>query len=283
MYTSIIIVGTGKIACSCLDYVVGRTQEENILVYEYCSSSLSILRKKAEQHGVGYAAFEVQSEITGKLLAIDGMTLIISANNTYLFPACICGRRNFTIVNYHSALLPKYAGMNAITWTIYSGENTGGITWHLVDEQIDHGDILIQKTCDIGGDMTALQLNRIYDELAFGAFKEIFPSLLNNTYRSVKQTDTNQRKYRKAEIPSDGRLDLSRSTKFLYRLLRSLDYGIMQLFPMPVVQYEEQIFCVKRYQFSASVYETRKISLEGERLTIKGETGLLHLWLLKEK
>ena len=282
MYTSIIIVGTGKIACSCLDYVMSRTLKENILVYEYCPSSLSTLGKKAEQHIVDYAAFDVKSELTEQLLTIEEMTLIVSANNTYLFPECICSRGNFTIINYHSALLPKYAGMNAITWTIYSGEKTGGITWHLVDEQIDHGDILIQKTCDIGEDMTAIQLNRIYDQLAFEAFKEIFPALLSNTYCSVKQTDVNQRKYRKAEIPSNGHLDLTRGTKFLYRLLRSLDYGLIQLFPMPVVQYGQQIFCVKRYQFSASVYETKEISLEGEQLTIKDENGLLNLWLKQE-
>lgn len=282
MYTNIIIVGTGKIACSCLDYVMGRISKENVLVYEYCPSSLSILRKKAEQHTAGYAAFHAKSELTEQLLVIEEKTLIVSANNTYLFPACICGRGNFTIVNYHSALLPKYAGMNAITWTIYSGEKIGGITWHLVDEQIDHGDILIQKTCDIGEDMTAIELNRIYDRLAFEAFKEVFPALLNNTYCSEKQTNANQRKYRKAEIPSDGHLDLSQSTKSLYRLLRSLDYGFIKLFPMPVVQYEKKAFCVKKYQFCTSVYESREISLEGERLTIKDESGLLYLWLKQE-
>lgn len=279
MYTNIIIVGTGNIACSCLDFVMSRTPKENILVYEYCPSSLSILRKKAERYIVGYAAFNVKSDLTKQLLTIEEKTLIISANNTYLFPACICGRKNFTIINYHSALLPKYAGMNAITWTIYSGEKTGGITWHLVDEQIDHGDILIQKTCYIDEDMTAIQLNRIYDQLALEAFKEVFPALLNNSYCSVKQTNVNQRIYRKAEIPSNGHLDLSQSTKFLYRLLRSLDYGFIQLFPVPIVQYEKQAYCVKKYYFCTSFCESREISLKGKQLTIKDENGLLYLWL----
>lgn len=282
MYTNIIIVGTGKIACSCLDYVMCRKTKENVLVYEYCPSSFSILKKKAELHIARYAAFDVKTELTEQLLTIKGKSLIVSANNTYLFPAYICDRENFTIVNYHSALLPKYAGMNAITWTIYSGEKTGGITWHLVDEQIDHGEILIQKTCEIGEDMTAIQLNRIYDQLAFEAFKEIFPSLLSHTYHSVKQTDSSHKKYRKAEIPSEGCLDLSKSTKFLYQLLRSLDYGAIQLFPMPVVQYEGKEFYVKRYQFKTSFYESREISLEGEQLTIMDETGLLSLWLKQE-
>ncbi len=282
MYMNIIVVGTGKIACSCLDYVMSTKTRQNVLVYEYCPSSFSILRKKAEQHIVRYAVFDIKTDLTEQLLSIEEKTLIVSANNTYLFPACICDRENFTIVNYHSALLPKYAGMNAITWTIYSGEKTGGITWHLVDEQIDHGEILIQKTCEIGEDMTAIQLNRIYDQLAFEAFKEIFPALLSHTYHSVKQTDSSHKKYHKAEIPSEGCLDLSQSTKFLYRLLRSLDYGAIQLFPMPVVQYEGKEFCVKRYQFKTSFYESREISLEGEQLTIMDETGLLSLWLKQE-
>lgn len=282
MYTNIVVVGTGKIACSCLDYVMSQKTREKVLVYEYCPSSFSILRKKAEHHIARYLSFDVKAELTEQLLTINGDSLIVSANNSYLFPACICNRENFTIINYHSALLPKYAGMNAITWTIYSGEKTGGITWHLVDEQIDHGDILIQKTCEIGEDMTAIQLNRIYDQLAFEAFKEIFPALLSQTYHSVKQTDSNHKRYRKAEIPSEGYLDLSQNTKFLYRLLRSLDYGAIQLFPMPVVQYGEKKYIVKRYEFTTSVYGPREISLEGEQLTIKDESGLLHLWLKQD-
>lgn len=283
MYSNIIIVGTGKIACSCLDYIMSIKQAENVFVYEYCPSSLSTLKKRAKQHVVEYRSFEDNKKITELLLTIEERTLIVSANNVYLFPKCICGMKHFTIINYHSALLPKYAGMNAITWTIFSGEEKGGITWHLIDDQIDHGDIIIQKTCDISDDMTAVQLNRIYDQLATDAFQEILPSLLSDTYTAVKQPDSCEKKYRKKEIPAGGELDLSQNTNYLYRLLRSLDYGAARFFPIPVVRYEDTIYYVKRYQFTKSDHKTKGVSLKDERLIVTDENGQLSLRIKKNK
>lgn len=281
MYSNIIIVGTGKIACSCLDYIMSIKQTENIFVCEYCPSSLSPLKKRAKQHIVEYRSFKDNNKITELLLTIEKRTLIVSANNIYLFPKSICSKENFTIINYHSALLPKYAGMNAITWTIFSDEKKGGITWHLIDDQIDHGDIIIQKTCDINDDMTAIQLNRIYDQLATDAFQEILPSLLNDTYDAMKQPDSCEKIYRKKDIPADGKLNLSQSTKYLYRLLRSLDYGAARIFPIPIVRYENTTYYVKRYQFTKSDHKIREISLKDERLTITDEDGQLSLWVKK--
>lgn len=282
MYSNIIIIGTGKIACSCLDYIMKIKQTENIFAYEYCPSLLSTLKKRATQHVVEYRFFKDNNEITELLLTITKRTLIVSANNTYLFPKCICNKEHFTIINYHSALLPKYAGMNAITWTIFSNEKEGGITWHLIDDQIDHGDIIIQKTCAIHDDMTAIQLNRIYDQLATDAFQEILPSLLSDTYNTVRQSDSCKKIYRKTEIPADGQLDLSQNTKYLYRLLRCLDYGAARIFPIPVIRYENTIYYVKRYLFTKSDHKTRKISLKDERLTITDESGQLNLWVEKK-
>ncbi len=279
MYSNIVIIGTGKIACSCLDHIMDIRKTENVMAYEYMPSSLSILKSKAAHHNIEYKFFHDKNLLTELLLTIKDRTLIISANNIYLFPKCICNKQMFTIINYHSALLPKYAGVNAITWTIFSGEKEGGITWHFVDSQIDHGDIIIQKTCRIDEDITAIQLNKTYDKLATDAFKEILPSLLNNTCHSIKQTDSQQRIYCKNEIPENGRLDLSQNTKFLYRMLRSFDYGALPLLPSLTVRYNDTTYGVKKYYFTHSGHEAKNITLKDMKLEIIDETGQLILTL----
>ena len=281
MYSNIIIIGTGKIACSCLDYIMDIERTKNVMVYEYMPSSLSALKSRAAHHNIEYKCFNDKNLLTELLFTIKDMTLIISANNIYLFPECICSKQIFTIINYHSALLPQYPGVNAITWTIFSGEKRGGITWHFVDSRIDHGDIIIQKTCNIEDDMTAIQLNKIYDKLATDAFKEILPSLLNNTYHSIKQPDSQQRIYRKNEIPENGQLDLTQNTKFLYRMLRSFDYGALQLLPPPIVSYNDITYCVKNYSFAYSGCEVKNITLKDMKLEIIDEAGQLVMTLFQ--
>ncbi len=53
------------------------------------------------------------------------------------------------IVNVHPALLPKYPGVHAHDLVLKSGDKESGMTIHLIDEGMDTGRILLQKTCPV--------------------------------------------------------------------------------------------------------------------------------------
>ena len=53
-------------------------------------------------------------------------------------------------VNLHAGKLPFYRGRNVINWAIINGETEIGLTSHHVDEGIDTGDIIAQRTLPIG-------------------------------------------------------------------------------------------------------------------------------------
>lgn len=53
-------------------------------------------------------------------------------------------------LNFHAGALPRYRGRNVITWAILNGEPELGVTAHFVDEGVDTGDILLQRTVPIG-------------------------------------------------------------------------------------------------------------------------------------
>jgi len=53
------------------------------------------------------------------------------------------------IVNYHNGLLPNYKGTFATHWSMYNREARTGFTFHLVKEELDSGNILIQDYLDI--------------------------------------------------------------------------------------------------------------------------------------
>ena len=49
------------------------------------------------------------------------------------------------IINIHPSLLPKFPGLEAWKQALAAGETTTGCTVHLVDDKIDHGDIIAQR------------------------------------------------------------------------------------------------------------------------------------------
>ena len=53
---------------------------------------------------------------------------------------------NKPIINIHPSILPKYKGMAAIEQAYNSNDKEIGITIHYVNEEVDSGEIIIQKT-----------------------------------------------------------------------------------------------------------------------------------------
>lgn len=53
-------------------------------------------------------------------------------------------------LNFHAGKLPFYRGRNVINWAIINGEEEIGITAHFMDDGIDTGDIILQRTLPIG-------------------------------------------------------------------------------------------------------------------------------------
>lgn len=282
MYDNIIIVGTGKIAETSMKLVLQRRISECVYVYEYAPSPISFLKKRAEKENVVYEAFYDKNVLTERLLEISGKTLIISANNVYIFTKEICAKEDYTIINYHSSLLPKYAGMNATTWAIYHGDEEGGITWHYVDAEIDHGCILMQKKCVIKRDMTALQLNRQYDALATEAIKEILPPLLEGNPLSLttNQDMKDRSVYRINDIPDHGVITPQKGTAYCYRVLRSMDYGVLPVFPTPRLAMEGREGYIKKYKFLDSVSENDwEVNCRDNVMEVSDKDGTLMLWV----
>lgn len=51
--------------------------------------------------------------------------------------------------NYHNGLLPKYRGLSSTSLSLYFDEECTGFTFHLVNEAIDEGNVLIQDAIRI--------------------------------------------------------------------------------------------------------------------------------------
>ncbi len=217
---------------------------------EYEVYPFNTAKKFAGAAGIRWNVIEDKKKLTDYFEELlTKKTLIISPSNNYLFPAKIISNRNAKIINFHNALLPDLPGRNAPSWAIYEGKDYTGITWHYVAEDIDTGDIIVQKKCKISADTKAYELVAMQMKMAADAFIECYESVLTGTVQTRKQhIDANRKLYKSYEIPGGGYFNLDDPPEKIYRLLRSMDYGKNDIFPLPRSMKDGRVIQIKRYK-----------------------------------
>lgn len=84
---------------------------------------------------------------------------IIVANNwrTWIPPRIFNLPRHGTL-NVHDSLLPAYAGFSPLIWALINGERQVGVTAHMMDDELDAGDIVVQRAVTVEATDTATDL-----------------------------------------------------------------------------------------------------------------------------
>jgi phosphoribosylglycinamide formyltransferase-1 len=98
--------------------------------------------------------------------------VICLAGYMRLLSPWLVGQFRGRIFNVHPALLPSFPGLNAQQQALEYGVRVSGCTVHFVDEQCDHGPIVLQAAVPVEDDDTAESLaarileqeHRIYPE-----------------------------------------------------------------------------------------------------------------------
>ena len=89
--------------------------------------------------------------------------------------------------NLHASLLPKYRGAAPINWAIINGEKESGVTTFFIDENIDTGTIILQKSCPI---KTSDNAGNLHDKLMILGSElvcETIDLISSNNYQCRKQ------------------------------------------------------------------------------------------------
>ena len=75
--------------------------------------------------------------------------LLVSISYPQIIRPKILGRFSMGGINVHSAPLPRYRGLMPTFWVLYHVETDTAVTIHVLAEQLDSGDILLQKRLPI--------------------------------------------------------------------------------------------------------------------------------------
>lgn len=93
--------------------------------------------------------------------------IFVSMSFNQIFKQKIMNLPKYTTINCHAGKLPFYRGRNILNWALINDEKEFGITVHYVDDGIDTGDIILQRTYPITDkDNYATLLEKAYVECA---------------------------------------------------------------------------------------------------------------------
>ncbi len=125
------------------------------------------------------------------------------------------------VIGSHPTKLPKYRGRSPIPWTILHGLDTSALTFFFIEEGIDDGDILDQKTFDISDQDDASSIYYKVTELGKQMILSNLKKIKNNTYFRKKQNPHEFIENWPKRNPEDGKIDWTKSGKEIQTLIRA--------------------------------------------------------------
>lgn len=177
MNLAVFISGTGTNLKALID------AEKN----NYFKSKIKIIVSNKNAKGLDFAKANNIDSLISKdddeiILALKnhGIDLIVLAGYLpKISPKLIA---NFKIINIHPSLLPKYGGKSFYGMHVHDAvfankEKISGVTVHYVNENLDDGDIILQKQVDISFCKSAEEVSKEVLKVEHETLKEVIKKL----------------------------------------------------------------------------------------------------------
>lgn len=112
-----------------------------------------------------------------ELVCLAGYMRLLSKDFVRAFPN--------QIINIHPSLLPSFPGLDAQKQAFEYGVKFSGCTVHFVDEELDHGAIIMQKVVEVKENDTAETLSARILEHEHSLYIEAIRKIVSGNYKIV--------------------------------------------------------------------------------------------------
>lgn len=230
MSMRIVFMGTPDIAANVLEAIT-KTEHEVVLVVTNEDKpkgrgkelAESDVKKCAKAHGLKvFQPAKLKCPESVEVLKQTNADLFVVVAYGKILSREILDIPRLGCVNVHASLLPKYRGAAPIQWAVIDGEKETGITIMQMDEGLDTGDILFQRTVKIDEKETG---GSLFDKLA-----ECGASLMVDSLDKIERGEINPIKqehelsnYARMLTKTLGFIDFSRGAVEIERLIRGLN------------------------------------------------------------
>jgi len=151
--------------------------------------------------------------------------ILLNVHSLYIIDKEVVSAPRYGAFNLHPGPLPSYAGLNTISWALYRGEKTHGVTIHKMEPEIDTGPIVYQSSFPISEEDNALSLS-------FKSVKEglqLMMKLLDVASADPEKIplvpqDLSRWEYFGGGVPQGGELCWSSPAEEIINFIRACDY-----------------------------------------------------------
>jgi methionyl-tRNA formyltransferase len=222
-------MGTPAFACPILEALVARPDP---VVGVVCQPdrprgrglgvSPPDVKRLAAQHGIPV----LQPERLRDAAFLDALRrlapdLIVVAAYGKILPRAVLDLPPRGCINVHASLLPRHRGAAPVVWTLLAGDVTTGVTIMAMNEEMDAGDVLLQRETTVQPDDTGGTLLDRLAGLGSSAIGEAIDGLQAGTLRPQPQPPTGVTFAPRIER-EHCRIDWSRPAVELARQVRAL-------------------------------------------------------------
>ncbi|MBQ6046567.1 MAG: methionyl-tRNA formyltransferase [Bacteroidales bacterium] len=175
-----------------------------------------------------------------------------------MLPKVVWAMPRMGTFNLHASLLPQYRGAAPINWAIINGEKETGLTTFRLNEQIDEGEILLQRKTAIGARETAGSLHDRLAAMGRELVVETIRGLESGELKGKAQETTGELKPAPKIFKEDCKIDWTKSGEEIENFVRGLS-------PYPAAT--TRVRTEKGEERQIKVYETEYE--KGEKITKK--------------
>ncbi len=157
-----------------------------------------------------------------KKLKSENLELFVVAAYGKIIPKSILEIPKYGTINVHPSLLPKLRGSSPLQSAILTEDKTG-VTIMLIDEEMDHGDILAQKEfIGLSWPPKASELMTSLAKVGGQMLAEVIPKYIRGEI-IPKQQEHSKATFTKKIEKEDGQIDFSEDAEKNYRKIQAFD------------------------------------------------------------
>lgn len=221
----IVVIGNGKMAADCIRMMLNHPIHSVEYVFYEPDKNVQptvLLDLINECHLPSTPIVKIHDETNLHLLDDIQPDWIFNINCYQYLRPNVLTKAKYGIINFHNGPLPRYGGVNIPTWVIINGEQQHGVTWHLVNVEIDAGHVLSQNFFEVTPKMTAAQLMVKCIQEGILLFEQNWMGWIEHTIKPKEQIGERLYFGLKDKVPNNGLLKGVDSCSVWDRTIRAL-------------------------------------------------------------
>lgn len=149
--------------------------------------------------------------------------LLLNVHSLHIIHEKVLAVPRLGAFNLHPGPLPRYAGLNPVSWAIFNGEKEHGVTVHRMDAGVDTGPIAFQTIFPIADNETALSVTLKCMREGIELMSRTLPAAENNSIPAIPQ-NLAERRYFGRQVPENGQFSWSWPAEKVINFVRACDY-----------------------------------------------------------